>query len=58
MTIENLKIAIAKLIIKRQNEQNTENIKKINEKLDKLYNIKYLYYEQEQKFICTNCTNY
>lgn len=58
MTIENLKIAIAKLIIKRQNEQNTENIKRINEKLDKLYNIKYLYYEQEQKFICTNCTNY
>lgn len=58
MTIENLKIAIAKLILKRQNEHNTENIKRINEKLDKLYNIKYLYYEQEQKFICTNCTNY
>lgn len=49
MTIENLKIAIEKLILKRQQANENEQ-QAINEKLTKLYDLKYLYFEQQQKF--------
>ena len=48
MTFENLKIAIKNLIEKRNNTKNNdfEELERINNKLTKLYNIKYLMIEQ------------
>lgn len=50
MTFENLLIAIKNLIEKRAttNINDTNEHKRINEKLTKLYNIKYLMIEQQQ----------
>ena len=49
MTFENLKIAIKNLIEKRKNTNEKEEIARINKKLTKLYNIKYLMIEQQTK---------
>ena len=48
MTFENLKIAIKNLIEKRNNTKinDFEELERINNKLTKLYNIKYLMIEQ------------
>ena len=47
MTLEALYYAIERLLIKRwQAKDNDEEQKRINQKLDKLYDIKYLMLEQ------------
>lgn len=53
MTFENLLIAIQNLIEKRAktNIKDTNEHKRINEKLTKLYNIKYLMLEQQANTI-------
>lgn len=54
MTLEALECAIARLIIKRRNAHGNDlEQKRINEKLDKLYALKYLMLKQQTQFAQT-----
>ena len=52
MTIEALTEAIKRLLIKRQNTRpgDVAEIDRIGQKLTKLYELKYIYYIQEQEW--------
>lgn len=50
MTKQALITAIQRLIIKRQISTDEKEIKEINKKLDKLYNLKYIMIEQENQY--------
>lgn len=51
MTLEALRNAIARLIVKRRNAHGNElEQSRINQKLDKLYDLQYLMLEQQAKY--------
>lgn len=50
MTKQTLIAGIQRLIIKRQISTDEKEIKEINKKLDKLYNLKYIMIEQENQY--------